>query len=874
MEAMVHNGDFFFVPRPNQIVSHSLFRMVNMRKYLLHILIISIFPLILFTCSLASAQSHQLADEYLEQAEELKEQGRYLEAARMFEKSAQAEKASPNPRRRYLSSELNAAGYSYYLIGQYDKAIKYYKETLAIVRKYGPGYKIAISLNNVGSVYKSWGQYDEAIKYYEKALVHARKLEREDLIANFLNNIGIVYDSWGHYDKAIEYYEEALAVNEKLDMEADIALNLHNIGMSYNSMGQFDIAIEYCDEALTIDKEFGEDTDIARDLNGIGTVYESRGQYDKAIYNFEEALAIEKRLGRKGHVAVIISNIGTVYSTWEQYDKAIGYYEEALAFTRELGMEDDINALLNNIGMLYGKQKQYKTAIKYFTESVSIIEKLRKTATGDVRRNYLASQLNSYQSLAYAYIKKHDASLAFQTIERSRAKLLAERLVGDESLIKQPTIKQIQETLDKDTVILVYANAYLENILQIAITMKEITGKDVPMASFVQSTDKYDTPMQTLYNNQRRIREANYDFEIIINFYRSLLKGQRGLKKNLRESPEIMKANTRELGRGLYDLLIKPMEAQLKNKTNLIIVPDGILSFVPFETLINEKGRYLVENYNISYIQSMGIRKLIKERKYREDRKPLLAFGGAVYDEKTYNKDMKMRKRMNATQLASLKKQIYSDIERKKSVRDAYSALGIDTWTNLPGTLREVDKIKQVIKRSDIFRDVNVTERNVKEFSRNGTLSRYKVVHFATHGLIVPEVPELSAVVLSQFKDNTGKEDGYLRMGEIAELDIRADFVNLSACETGLGKIYGGEGVVGLTQSFILAGANAVSVSLWSVADKSTSLFMESMYKEVNNKKISYSNAITEVKRQFIKGEFGETYKKPYYWAPFVYYGN
>jgi len=145
-------------------------------------------------------------------------------------------------------------------------------------------------------------------------------------------------------------------------------------------------------------------------------------------------------------------------------------------------------------------------------------------------------------------------------------------------------------------------------------------------------------------------------------------------------------------------------------------------------------------------------------------------------------------------------------------------------------------------------------------------------LHLATHGIVVPEIPELSAIILASGEDDD--EDGFLNTHEIMNLDLKADFVNLSACETGLGKVYKGEGVVGLTQAFLIAGANSISVTLWPVADESTSLFMTEMYHLVEESDMSYLKAMTQVKRKFISGEYGEEYKKPYYWAPFVYYGK
>ncbi len=149
-----------------------------------------------------------------------------------------------------------------------------------------------------------------------------------------------------------------------------------------------------------------------------------------------------------------------------------------------------------------------------------------------------------------------------------------------------------------------------------------------------------------------------------------------------------------------------------------------------------------------------------------------------------------------------------------------------------------------------------------------------QTLHFATHGMVVPEQPELSALVLSQVAGDSSGQDGYLLMDEIAQLKLQADFVALSACETGLGKIYGGEGVVGLTQAFLIAGASGLSVSLWQVADESTARFMLEVYRLQRAGSHDWPAAITAVKRRFAKGDFGAAWKDPHYWAPFVYYGR
>ena len=842
-----------------------------------------------------------------------------------------------------VASCLYNIGGVYEAIGKYDNAIEYYEKALSIDRKQGREEKISNGLNNIGNIYKSIDQYVTAIKYYEESLDIYRKLWKKDSIVyrRIINKISDICKTTGQYEKAIKYYKEALDIYKNLDQGDNIAACLNNIGSVYQSQGQNEKAVKYFEDALVVTRKPEQDDNTSISLNNIGNVYDTLGQNEKALEYYEKALVVDRNLSKDVEEDLIDKNLILFYRFyWNKHDKIIYPYEQVMAHNRKIGKDTDIYRDLNRIGIVLISQAKYKTAIKYFKESVSIIEELRKTTTGEMRKSLLAGLRYSYQLLTLAYIKDDDADSAFQTIELVRAKLLIDKFaVSDNNKKKKEKriwleeLEKIQETLDDDTVIIVYANVNMEKIVQIAITRAGIVGKEVSNKFFIKSSiDKYDTQIKTLLINQQSLSENKNDFSNIVNYYGSLLRGpslqdksggrtdiyrhgesshktnakeiggtlyellikpMEGLIKEksvrrtdiYRHRESSHKTNTKEIGGALYELLIKPMEGLIKEKKNLIIVPDGILAFVPFGALTDENGQYLVEKHSISYIQSLDIRKLIRKRKYDKDRKPLLAFGGAVYEDSVF----KAEPIENDVQLAVLTKNIYSnleniqidllmktfypDIKNIRSVGNAYSVLGISSWPDLPETLNEVNHIKKTIHKSNIFTGKNVTEKDIKELSDDWKFFDYKVLHFATHGLVVPEVPELSALVLSQFKD-MGKEDGYLRTEEIPNMEIRADLVNLSAFDTGLGGIYENDGFTMLIHSFVLSGAKAVSVSLWRVADESTSQFMATMYSLVQDKDISYIDATTEVKRQFINGDFGEKYKAPYYWAPFVYYGN
>lgn len=876
------------------------------------------------------AQSTELVDHYFLQADTAKKSGRYLEAAQLFEKTAEAENNSLSPRLVVLDFVLNETGFCYGTIGQYEKAISFFQKALAVARQLGQENLIAVRINNIGVIYEAWGQYEKALKYFDESMAINRRLGIDLQIAMISNNIGNIYKVFGQYHKSIKCFEESLSIALKLKTEDHIAMYLMNLGEIYAMLGQDDKALTKYEEALSIAKRLGQQDYIAMCLNSMGGIYTSQVHFDKALKYYEEALTIDRKLGRENQIATTLSDIGNIYALQEEHNKSIRYIEDALAINRKLKRETHIaknlsslaciyvklnkydKALMNfeealniyeisgnepgvasefyGIGIVYYDNKQFEKAIEYFNKSITLIEKLRKNVTGTTRRDYLASQMSAYCYLVSAYILNQDAVNAFYAIENSRAKLLAERLAGSDTNYPVPNIKSIQQQIPKDTAIISFANANWDTPAVLVITQNEIAAIELDGNKFLNSlpTD-YRKAISNLYSKQRRwiVQSKSLDstvkikdksaicLEDVISYYRRMLtdvsseinKNSRGIKI-VRRTTDIDQRT--ELDGMLYDFLLKPFKKQLAGKKRMIIIPDGVLAYLPFETLREENSRYLVEEYDISYVQSMSVMGMLGKRIWATGRKSLLAFGGAVYDDVSFTADMVT----NEKQLLTLAKNVHVTNKSRGALSGAYASLGIGKWNNLPGTLNEVKEIAKIVKGSTVITGRDVSEGKVKQMSSSGELAQYKVIHFATHGIVVPEIPELSAIVLTQVKNQPSGEDGYLRMDKIEELKLNAEFVNLSACETGLGKIFGGEGVVGLTQSFLLAGANGLSVSLWNVNDVSTSRFMAALYKLVEQKKIGYCDAITEIKRGFILGEFGQAYKSPYYWAPFVYYGK
>lgn len=493
-----------------------------------------------------------------------------------------------------------------------------------------------------------------------------------------------------------------------------------------------------------------------------------------------------------------------------------------------------------------------KEALSHLEKAIEMLS-YHAQVNPQAAREYFETMRPVFQTLLQTHLALKDPERALEVFESSKSLHFQQLLRGFERDVfaAAPAVNSrwLQELIPADTLVLILSPTD-RNLLHFSVSQQQIQAQSMSLQNTVQNS-----PLYARYRERFQLENERGELQLntLIKAYRSLLSNPASELKELQD-----------LGQLLYQLLLQPHEQDFAKYKRLLIIPDGDLALLPFETLPNAQGSYLIETHQVQYIQSLSVLETLQNRNYPPRPRSILALGAPEYQNIEYS-GQAVRSRQD---LLSVKEQVWN--APKASMRNIFGALYSPHWEALPGAAKELEAIHKSIPDSRIISGAEVNEANLQKMSKSGELKQYRYLHFATHGLTVAHLPELSALVLSQFSSEQ-EEDNYLRIPEVLALDLNADFVNLSACETGLGKVYQGEGVTGLTQAFLAAGANQVSVSLWQINDQSTALFMSELYREGA---LFPAQTETKVKRKFIQGQFGETYRHPYYWAPYIVYGR
>lgn len=757
--------------------------------------------------------------------------------------------------------------------GEYESALKCLYESLTISTQEGDRKTVASILNSIGNVYSDQGNYTLALEFYRRSLAEYEAMEDKMGIANVLNDIGIVYDLQGCYELALEFYQKSLAQYRAIGDKYGISAVLNNIGDIYLAQGNPSLALEFFRKSLVIDFELGDRGGIAITLNSIGNAYAAQGKYQLALEFYRKCLAEYEALSDKSGIASVLSDIGDVYVKQGNHSLAFEFYRKGLAVAEAIGDYETAFHCYASIGDIQKSQKEFEKAIISYQKAISIVEEARWKVAGRVseRQQFLEVRIKPYYSFVDLLIEQGKFADALHSAERAKARTLLDLMqLGRVNFSEAITPKEKeQEDRLRSEIVSLNAQIVRERSKPKPDTKRlaELEGK------LKQARLEYEAFLAILHGTHSEIKSQRSEASIItlkevgqflLNEKTTLLEfvvtedktflfiitGERNkpmlyvhslnvdmktLKRtvnNFRERIAKRSVDFSSSARELYDLLLKPVEDCLKGKDLLVIIPDNILWELPFQALQGESGKFLIEDHSLVYAPSLtALREMMFKRKGRNESLNLLAVGNPKLEETTTTR----------VKLAQRDVHLYP----------------------LPTAEDEVRQLGQLygLARSRVYTGATAKEKQVKK-----EISQYRIVHFATHGLINDASPMYSHLLLVPGDG----EDGLLEAWEIMELDLHTDIVVLSACETARGKLRAGEGVIGLAWALFVAGSPTNVVSQWKVADESTAKLMVEFHRNLLAGK-SKAESLREAQLELMKDT---KYRHPFFWAAFIVIGD
>jgi CHAT domain-containing protein/tetratricopeptide (TPR) repeat protein len=795
---------------------------------------------------------------------------------------------------------LRIVGVSYWIQNNYEKAEEFFKKGLKIAETIADKTIKEFNSAGLGITYDNQANYQKALQYYYLTLRLSQENNNLGREPAWLSNIANVYQKLGDYDLAIDFLQDAI------QKSYDKTLNLYLLGCIasvYKDKKDFSNALDYYSRAISI-----EDPRMQSEwLIDMGVIYQTLGQYEQAILSFKEAIKVNKSYGSLRNEANALNKIGHLYNELNQISESNNYLKQALKIGESIVEPPIIWDSFLGMAKNLEKNDQMEDAIHYYDLAIEQVQLVRSQLFSDAHKtDFFAQYMDVYERCIDLLIKKDkkfpNAGFKKKAFNYAQGRT-ARALLDIVSLDKKYASKRIdKDVLEKKQNI----EKRLQSI-QSAIS-KEVTEKD-------QNQDVLDSLYIELEQSRKQhkemIQEINRDYPI----YSSLIgeaipltveETQEKITKNntllqyivgkeksflfavnkdsmivvtIDVKKEILEQKIRELiqplhgvtnlsdikydlgkAHELYKILIAPVEEFLVDgNQHLQIIPDGILFYLPFEALVVNIGdqeekddlwyssyrvaNYLINRYKISYSQSANMLdpKLRSNVKDEEIVGELIAFGDPNY---------------------------FGIEEEELQMRSNFG------WNFHPLRFSkdEVKSIGKLFKPSKVFINEEANEENVKINAEN-----YKILHFSAHGLMDEKQSLYSGIALTQDDDET--EDGFLQAYEVYNMDLNAELVTLSACKTGLGTLKNGEGILGLTRAFIYAGARSVLVSLWNVADHSTTNLMKNFYDKWRNNGLSHVAALQQAKLQIMKetteiGGQEVSYAHPFFWAPFIIVGE
>ncbi|HYY27150.1 MAG TPA: CHAT domain-containing tetratricopeptide repeat protein, partial [Chthoniobacterales bacterium] len=793
----------------------------------------------------------------------------------------------------------------YHSLGNEQDAIDTLNESIAKHRSIEDRHGEAVALSNLGIVYGDTGEIQKALEIENSALSIFRDLDSTAEVAGALANRGSIYRSLGLYERAQNDFSQALEIQKQTADEDGEAATLNNLGVVMQDQGEPREALREFEQALQLVQNLGNRIAHARLLASMAIASSDAGDSGAAIEKLNQSLQIARETGDMDDQAVALHNLGSIYGQLGKLDQALELYGQALNLWHEIRNESAAAKVLSLMAKAERTQGRLELALSHIDETIRINESLRgKLTSQDLRTSFLATVANPYEikiELLMQLYREHPErgyiAQGLETSERARARSLLELLGESGTDIRQgvdPELlaqeRAIQHSLNAKASELRKLSASSDDGAQVRREMEESTAEYERIEAQIRiKSPAYAALMQpqplTLEEIQSQVLDADtllleYSLgeersylwavtQTSVSFYelpsRSEIEADAEDYFDLVAHDSQNRADLEQKAASLSGTLLGPVAPELKEK-RLLIVADGELENIPFAALpVPSSSRLLVADHEIlNEPSASAVAILRRETNGRKiPRKLVAVLADPVFD----SGDARLQ---GAQGVVAGGTPLQTEPSRAHEVLESVVRRGGQTLSRLRHTR---DEAMGILSLTTPEQSVALLDfRASKDAAEDPDLANYRVVHFATHGLIDLTHPELSGLVLSLYDDKGQPVDGFLRLNEIFNLRLPAQLVVLSACQSGEGKLVKGEGLLGLTRGFMYAGAASLVVSHWEVDDAATTELMLRFYKGLfENNHLHPTAALRAAQLSMI--EEGK-WTHPYYWAPFVVEGE
>ena len=783
-------------------------------------------------------------------------------------------------------------------MGNLQPALENLTAALALYRLGGDKSKEQVALNNIGLVQSRMGNQRLAIETEKESLRFAEEIGDRAEAAVVLNNLGLAYHELGEEPHAIEQFEQALAIQHDLGNVANEGAAWSNLGAIHYTQGDLQQSLDAFQRALSLRRQGKDRRGEANTMGKIAVVRHAFGEDEEALRSFQAALEIDREVGDHSEESTATSNMGSVLMAQARYAEAVETFDRGLRLQEQWGKTKDWANLLGSKAVALTTMGKYEEAQRALSDALASQRSMEN-------RRGESESLARLAALQLA--RGAPAEGAQSATEAARiAESLGERRPRAEALYQAA---RCQKALGKPA----EALAAIDEALRISDSVREgVPDYDLRAAFFSTVRDRYDLKVHLLMQNgdavaafeaaeaararslnellRNRIpagatpdsgklalaelqkeldpktvaleyhlgREASYVFVVTAGKIRAQpLDGRVQIEAAARrlygkwsthqDSPADCEA--------LSKMLLAPVRADIRGM-RIVVVPDGALAYIPFDALYANPGRRLIEENDVTGVVSLSTLKLIRERtRDREPGKLIAVFADPVFSVSD------SRVQPGATPAVPGN----GNTELVGSAND----VGLANLDRLVSTRREAAAIAAFAPEKMRWEALDF-DASLSAVT-NPKLGDYRIVHFATHGLMNSRDPRLSGLVFSMVDRQGRPQTGFLRADEVANLKLSADLVVLSACQTALGKELRGEGLLGLARAFMYAGSPRVIASLWRVADSATSDLMSSFDRSLLRDKVPAGDALRVAKLRLLKNPLRAA---PYYWAGFSLQGD